>query len=329
MPTSAGTLVATAEASYHGPRSTSLGQPALRRYHGAPLTPGQVSYPAASCGSAESPAELLARFDAWLLEHGERVGVLLVEPQWGSSAGALPWDGALLKQVVSRAQACGVLVLCDEIMCGLGRHGKGTLFASEALGIQPDAVTFGKAIAAGVYPLTGAVLRRGRGALAAQGLKTSQSHTYAAASIVAMMVATDVLRELPRWFAHAARLGDVARETLCAAVNGRGEGSVVRCRAHGQGLMWGCLFTVDAARCAGGAAARPEIKAGAMAAFKRQCKQHRVWPYFVPVGGFMVTPVMDVSEADWREAMRRLVRCVEATVEEMDAAFARKETRVE
>ena len=40
-------------------------------------------------------------------------------------------------------------MLADEIMCGLGRHGKGTLFLSEAWDLNPDAVTFGKAIGGG------------------------------------------------------------------------------------------------------------------------------------------------------------------------------------
>lgn len=35
------------------------------------------------------------------------------------------------------------------------RHGSGTTFLSGALGIEPDAITFGKAIAAGVDPLSG------------------------------------------------------------------------------------------------------------------------------------------------------------------------------
>ena len=35
-------------------------------------------------------------------------------------------------------------------MCGLGRHGKGSLFASRDLELDPDAITFGKAIGGGV-----------------------------------------------------------------------------------------------------------------------------------------------------------------------------------
>lgn len=73
----------------------------------------------------------------------------------------------------------GVLVVADEVMCGLGRHGQAcsrapaggvgadeaaalpTLFLSEAWGLPVDAVTFGKAICAGVYPMSGVLCRRG------------------------------------------------------------------------------------------------------------------------------------------------------------------------
>lgn len=61
-----------------------------------------------------------------------------------------------------------VLVVADEIMCGLGRHGEceessdvPALFLSDAWHLPVDAVTFGKAISAGAYPLSGVLCRRG------------------------------------------------------------------------------------------------------------------------------------------------------------------------
>ena len=86
-----------------------------------------------------------------------QIGVLLVEPQWGSSVAAQPWPKELLKNYIERAQSRGILVCCDEIMCGLGRHGQGPgLFLSDHRNwdLRPDAVTFGKAIGGGIYPMS-------------------------------------------------------------------------------------------------------------------------------------------------------------------------------
>ena len=57
------------------------------------------------------------------------------------------------------AHAAGALVVSDEVMCGLARHGQGDgkCFLSDAWGLQPDCITFGKAVATGMFPLAGRV----------------------------------------------------------------------------------------------------------------------------------------------------------------------------
>lgn len=85
--------------------------------------------------------ELLNKYEAFLDKHADEIGVMLFEPQWGSSQAALPWPEHLLKQYVGMARERGIKIICDEIMCGLGRHGKGTLFISEAWDLDPDCVT--------------------------------------------------------------------------------------------------------------------------------------------------------------------------------------------
>lgn len=58
------------------------------------------------------------------------------------------------------AHAAGALVVSDEVMCGLARHGQGggKCFLSDAWGLEPDCLTFGKAVATGIYPLAGRLL---------------------------------------------------------------------------------------------------------------------------------------------------------------------------
>jgi adenosylmethionine-8-amino-7-oxononanoate aminotransferase len=92
-------------------------------------------------------------------------------------------------------------------MCGLGRHGNGSLFVSKDFDLNPDAITFGKAIGGGVYPISGAILKSGRSQLCQAGCTVMQSHTYAGSSVRALMTATEVLREIPDWLPSVQKLG--------------------------------------------------------------------------------------------------------------------------
>ena len=113
-----------------------------------------------------------------------QLGVLLIEPQWGSSVAAMPWPPALLKAYIAEAKSRGIAVVADEIMCGLGRHGAkpaegGTgCFLSECWDLQPDVVTFGKSIGGGAgHLLSGAVLLHSANKLEVTSKTALQSHT--------------------------------------------------------------------------------------------------------------------------------------------------------
>jgi ornithine--oxo-acid transaminase len=95
--------------------------------------------------------------EATLAEHGARTAAILVEPIQGEAGIVLPPDGYLrrLRELCDRHN---VLLIADEIQSGLGRTGK--LFAFEHEGIRPDAVTVGKALAGGFYPLSGVLANR-------------------------------------------------------------------------------------------------------------------------------------------------------------------------
>eukprot|EP00438_Fugacium_kawagutii_P030738 Skav217070 [mRNA] locus=scaffold1308:11891:15877:- [translate_table: standard] len=114
-------LLGVAEASYHGSKTTDLGQPALPRWPAAPRTAGQAQLKELENGGA----------GFCMCRHGKQK------------------DSLRLREVISRCHAAGAYVLCDEVMCGLGRHGHGSLFLSAAWNLRPDAVTFGKSMASG------------------------------------------------------------------------------------------------------------------------------------------------------------------------------------
>jgi len=66
--------------------------------------------------------------------------------------------------------------------------------------------------------------------------------------------------------------------------------------------MWGLLFRGS-----------QEERSRAMREFRAQCLDVGVWPYFVPLGGCQITPVLAVDEEDLREGLERLKECVRRT----------------
>jgi ornithine--oxo-acid transaminase len=76
---------------------------------------------------------------------------IIGEPIQGEAGIVLPPDG-FWRGVRALCDATNVLLVLDEIQTGLGRTGK--LFAFEHEGIRPDAVTIGKALSGGLYPVS-------------------------------------------------------------------------------------------------------------------------------------------------------------------------------
>ena len=66
---------------------------------------------------------LFCDFEAVRTEPRCSAQVVLFEPQWGSSVASTPWPPQLLRAYVTEAKRRGLAVICDEVMCGLGRHG--------------------------------------------------------------------------------------------------------------------------------------------------------------------------------------------------------------
>jgi acetylornithine/succinyldiaminopimelate/putrescine aminotransferase len=62
--------------------------------------------------------------------------------------GVIPADPEYLKQVRALCDEKNLMMLCDEVQCGMGRLG--TRFAYQSFGVVPDAVSMAKGIANGV-----------------------------------------------------------------------------------------------------------------------------------------------------------------------------------
>ena len=86
------------------------------------------------------------------------VMAFVAEPVVGATAGAVPPVPGYFKRLREICDHHGVLLILDEVMCGMGRTG--TLFACEQDGVSPDICAIAKGLGAGYQPI-GAMLCSG------------------------------------------------------------------------------------------------------------------------------------------------------------------------
>jgi 4-aminobutyrate aminotransferase len=85
----------------------------------------------------------------------DEVAAVIVEPVQGEGGYVVPHPG-FLKRLREITRKHGILLIADEVQCGMGRTGK--LFASEHFDLEPDIVTLAKGIASGM-PLAALMAR--------------------------------------------------------------------------------------------------------------------------------------------------------------------------
>ncbi len=116
------------------------------------------------CGENETAHEYGQRvaneLEAEILRLGpDSVMAFIAEPVVGATLGAVAPVAGYFKRIREICDQYGVLLILDEVMCGMGRTG--TLFAGEQEGISPDIVTVAKGLGAGYQPI-GAMLCSGK-----------------------------------------------------------------------------------------------------------------------------------------------------------------------
>ena len=107
----------------------------------------------------------------------ETVAAFVAEPVVGATLGAVPPVPGYLARIREICDRHDVLLIFDEVMCGMGRTG--TLHACEQDGVAPDLLIVAKGLGAGYQPI-GAVLvaERIHEAIAAGSGLFSHGHTY-------------------------------------------------------------------------------------------------------------------------------------------------------
>jgi adenosylmethionine-8-amino-7-oxononanoate aminotransferase len=85
----------------------------------------------------------------------DTVMAFMAEPVVGATLGAVPAVDGYFKRIREICDSYGVLLILDEVMCGMGRTGH--LFACDHDGITPDILCIAKGLGAGYQPI-GAML---------------------------------------------------------------------------------------------------------------------------------------------------------------------------
>ena len=212
--------------SYHGGTQATLelsGDP--RRWGAEPGSGGVVRvmdpWPY-GFSYGETDAEVVARNLAYVedvirAEGPQTIAAMIVETVTGTNGILPPPEGYLpaLQELLGRY---GILLICDEVMCGWGRTGR--RFAFEHQGIVPDLVTMAKGLTSAYLPLGAVAFRRVHADVFRSkpfpGGLTYNSH---AVCLAAAEAAVQVLEE-EGLVGNAARMGEVMRghmERLAAA----------------------------------------------------------------------------------------------------------------
>ena len=240
--------------SYHGNTlgALSVGGNAWRREMFAPiLAPSNHISPAyAYRGQAadETPEAYGRRvadeLDAKIVELGARnVIAFVAETVVGATMGAVPPPPGYFKRIRDICDRHGILLILDEVMCGMGRCG--TLHAVEAEGIVPDLMVLAKGLGGGYAPI-GAVLTSAhvmeafaQGSGAFMHGHTYMGHPLACAAALAVQRTIREQKLLDNVRTQGASLGNLLQEKLGDHPN---VGDI-----RGRGLFYGIELVADRA----------------------------------------------------------------------------------
>jgi adenosylmethionine-8-amino-7-oxononanoate aminotransferase len=238
--------------SYHGNTlgALAVGGNAWRREQFKPLlidvTHVSPCYEYRDRADGETPEQYGQRLVAELSQAidtlgGENVMAFVAETIGGATAGVLTPVPGYFKGIRELCDRHGILLILDEVMCGMGRSG--TLHACEQEGVVPDLLTIAKGLGGGYQPI-GAVLAQGKLVDAfrkGSGL-FQHGHTYlghAVACAAALAVQKVIIRD--NLLAQVRDRGTALQGLLQARFGDHPHVGDIR----GRGLFWGVELVAD------------------------------------------------------------------------------------
>jgi 4-aminobutyrate--pyruvate transaminase len=154
------------EASYHGSTIATAalgGSSELHKSFGIPMglavQIGHPSWPNSALPGEDEAAftdRLAAELEEAILEAGpETIGAMIAEPV-SVSSGMFPPPIGYFPKMTTVLRRYDIQLFVDEVVTGFGRSGR--MWASEAMGLEPDCVTCAKGITGAYMPIAGVIM---------------------------------------------------------------------------------------------------------------------------------------------------------------------------
>jgi adenosylmethionine-8-amino-7-oxononanoate aminotransferase len=240
--------------SYHG---NTLGALAVggNQWRRAPFAPILIPathvspcYPYREQRADETPEQYGLRLARELDDTIQRLGgdeviAFVAETVGGATAGVLTAVPGYFKAVREVCDKHGVLLILDEVMCGMGRTG--TLHACEQEGVVPDIMAIAKGLGGGYQPI-GATLAQARivQAMSAGSGFFQHGHTYLGHAVAcAASLAVQQVMERDNLLARVRESGALLERQLREAFIANPYIGDIR----GRGLFWGIELVHDRA----------------------------------------------------------------------------------
>jgi len=262
---------------------------------------------------------LAAELDAEICRlDGDKVMAFVAETVVGATLGAVLPVAGYFKRVREVCDRHGVLLILDEVMCGMGRCG--TLYAFEQEGVVPDLVTVAKGLGAGYQPIGATLVAKHIYDTIVSGSGFFQhGHTYlghAAACAGALAVQRRLHDD--GLLARVNPLGSLLEKKLRAAFGNHPHVGDIR----GRGLFWGVELVSDRA-----SKAPFDPKLRVHARVKKEALKAGLMCY--PMGGtldgvqgdhVLLAPPFILEEAQLDELVSKLGTALEAVLKSAVAA---------
>ncbi|MCA0422673.1 MAG: aspartate aminotransferase family protein [Proteobacteria bacterium] len=193
--------------------------------------------------NSDQYAERLAdEFDAKCHELGpETIIAFVAETVGGATQGCTTAPAGYFRRIREICDRYGILLILDEVMCGMGRTG--TLHACEQEGIAPDIMAIAKGLGGGYQPI-GAVMLSGKifNALEAGSGFFQHGHTYLAHPLAcaAAQAVQEVIRN-DNLLANVRKQGAHLERRLRERFGNNPHVGDIR----GRGLFWAVEYVTD------------------------------------------------------------------------------------